>query len=1019
MKTRAADALVRVEDASVTEAEGRSVRFTLSLSEARDSPVSVHYETGDLADTATPGEDYEPVSGIATIPTGELLTEVVVPILDDASIEQNETFTLSLFGAEGADILADHDRILEISGDADTNFGTSLAIEGDTLAVGAPLWRPTPAGNPGAIHVYRLDRSGREPMVELEQTLRASVTADGGLGWSVALAADGILTSNGERLKFFARSEADGVWAAKGGFNNLRGLPSLSPNARVAAIGGTSIQTLERTSLGSWQLGQVVGFPSVPQGSEIYSVAVGNDEMFAVQYSGGIGVFNLGHFVRGDGVWEFSTLLDRGTTLAFPFHLTLAGDSLFGFDSARNRVYVFARNQDGPGAWGLSATIGDIDAPGFSEIGSTWFAARERLVLLVQRASDATHWALFKQDDGDQTMWAFLRGGSRGIAGQNASETFTLGGTSRVWTRPADNVVEIAFPMLARATIIDGERPAIACHDTRTSEPPRGEQAVARLFVTLSEPSASALNLEYRTVDGSAVAGDDYARTSGKLQFLPGELEKSVTVPIFADDNAEGEEQFYFEIFGNDLGAIGQSRYTVYIGNTAPAAPVLVLISPEATVEGNAGDLREIHIPLRLSYPAPSEVSGTYDVRAADADTLLDGDFAGPISGAFSIPAGEREGVVVLRVQGDDAEEKDETFALVLADVAGATVQGDFGETSDFRFPAESISFSARGESLAVGMPWNDTKGVDTGVVAVHLRDGKGWTETHRLYSPDPVEGETFGMLLAVDGNTLLVGAAFLDPANGRHSVIVHVFDRPSFQAPFTFTTRFRVADTDVRDARFFLEGDSAVVIGQYSVNFFERNLGGGNRWGLVKSLTFESNVRGFDAAGGTFAYSEGERPFLKIYERNLDVPTWENRANFPPSLYSSSTVDIDDDGGSLLFAGILDSHGVYTRDGRGIGSWGLSFQLPPNVAGTFVGGYLISESPFSNLTVARKRNYPELDTWGVVGSFLPENGKLFFSNNAVLISTGEIGGGASDSVIASTAVSSSSIVIRAPSCTR
>ena len=54
-------------------------------------------------------------------------------------------------------------------------------------------------------------------------------------------------------------------------------------------------------------------------------------------------------------------------------------------------------------------------------------------------------------------------------------------------------------------------------------------------IVSLASASTATVSIDYATVDGSAVAGSDYAATSGTLQFVPGEVRKSVTVTVLSN----------------------------------------------------------------------------------------------------------------------------------------------------------------------------------------------------------------------------------------------------------------------------------------------------------------------------------------------------------------------------------------------------------------------------------------------------------------------------------------------------
>jgi hypothetical protein len=53
--------------------------------------------------------------------------------------------------------------------------------------------------------------------------------------------------------------------------------------------------------------------------------------------------------------------------------------------------------------------------------------------------------------------------------------------------------------------------------------------------VSLSGPSTSSVTVNYATANGSATAGNDYASTSGTLNFAPGETSKTLTVAIYGE----------------------------------------------------------------------------------------------------------------------------------------------------------------------------------------------------------------------------------------------------------------------------------------------------------------------------------------------------------------------------------------------------------------------------------------------------------------------------------------------------
>ncbi len=56
--------------------------------------------------------------------------------------------------------------------------------------------------------------------------------------------------------------------------------------------------------------------------------------------------------------------------------------------------------------------------------------------------------------------------------------------------------------------------------------------------IALSEASSESVSVDYETVDGTAVAGEDYSAVNGTVLFAPGETRKFITVPVLDNDSA-------------------------------------------------------------------------------------------------------------------------------------------------------------------------------------------------------------------------------------------------------------------------------------------------------------------------------------------------------------------------------------------------------------------------------------------------------------------------------------------------
>lgn len=75
--------------------------------------------------------------------------------------------------------------------------------------------------------------------------------------------------------------------------------------------------------------------------------------------------------------------------------------------------------------------------------------------------------------------------------------------------------------------------------------------------LTLNHPSSSTVTVKYQTLNGSAIAGQDYMAVSGTATFLPGQTVKTVSVPVFDNNNGkEGIVETFFMKLSSPTNAI-------------------------------------------------------------------------------------------------------------------------------------------------------------------------------------------------------------------------------------------------------------------------------------------------------------------------------------------------------------------------------------------------------------------------------------------------------------------------------
>jgi hypothetical protein len=134
------------------------------------------------------------------------------------------------------------------------------------------------------------------------------------------------------------------------------------------------------------------------------------------------------------------------------------------------------------------------------------------------------------------------------------------------------------------------------------------------------------------------------------------------------------------------------------------------------------------------------------------------------------------------------------------------------GDANDYFGRAVAVD----GDTLVVGAPQDDDKYTDSGSVYVFTRTGATWTQQAKLTAPDSAAGDHFGTAVAIDGDTLVVGA-YGDDDKGTNSGSVYVFTRTG--GTWTQQAKLTAADgaaTDRFGYAVAIDGDTVVVGAPY-----------------------------------------------------------------------------------------------------------------------------------------------------------------------------------------------------------
>ena len=123
----------------VVVVEGNSANtyeYQVSLNEPAAKEVTFNYSTVEVS--ALAGEDFEQVSGIATIPKGESRATISIPVLGDVDFEQDETLWISYSNGVNVSIPNPFNVITlenddSYSGQSDSGYTTPLSYPGVDL----------------------------------------------------------------------------------------------------------------------------------------------------------------------------------------------------------------------------------------------------------------------------------------------------------------------------------------------------------------------------------------------------------------------------------------------------------------------------------------------------------------------------------------------------------------------------------------------------------------------------------------------------------------------------------------------------------------------------------------------------------------------------------------------------------------------------------------------------------------------------------------------------------------------
>ena len=670
---------------------------------------------------------------------------------------------------------------------AKDQFGTSVAVHGDTIVVGAP---EQGSNAKGSAYIFTKPANDWADMTETA-TLRGQSDGDR-FGRSVAVYGDTVVVGTPEEgtndrgeAYVFTKSAATGVWDD---WNNKN---ASNATASLTALDGSSGDYFGRSV--------AVDGDTIVVGAPYNDYDDPDDNANDVSNSGAAYVFTK----PATGGWATDTetakltASDGAANDQFGFSVAVDGNTVVvgadQDDSKRGSAYVFTEPQ---GGW--TDTEGTDPLTAYDRSGNDRFgnfvAVDGDTVLVGAVGDDSDKGSAYVFGTGE---WADIPGSGAGTISHiakglrnNVKHTFRVRAVNAAGESGASEVA--ATPV---AATFGPSQPA----DLTATQTGVGQ---VRLAWTASTEPLTVRRYQYKQNDGSGfgnwiiIEGSDSSTASHTITSLFGPPPDVYTFTVGAV-NGGGQNASYPE----SVTLVAQ-----------PAAP-----GGFAAVAGDEQVKLTWNDPVAGSPPIakyqllqldPNKLTASDGLRGDEfgISVAVDGDTA--VIGAYldDTTNGDNSGSAYVFTRDSDGK-----WSQVAKLTASDAATGDeFG-----------YSVAVDGETVVVGAHLDDhTDGAgdtddDEGAAYVFTKPFTGWadmTQTAKLTAFDAAASDEFGISVAVDGNTVLVGAHQYDSGKGA----AYVFTKPyTGWADSNETAKFIASDAAANDEfgiSVALDGDTAVI---------------------------------------------------------------------------------------------------------------------------------------------------------------------------------------------------------------
>ena len=655
---------ISIADRTVSEGDSGTTPavFTVTLSAASGKAITVAYATSGV--TATSGVDFTATSGTLTFAPGELTKTITVGVLGDTLVEPDETFKVTLSAPTDATI-ADGEATGTILDDESL---PGLSIDDVSTTEGS-------SGTAAATFTVTLSAASASTVTVAYAT--SGVTATSGADFT---AASGTLTfAPGETSKTIT---IDVLGDALDEDDETFKVTLSAPTNAVISDGEASGTILDDDAAPTISIGDATateGDAGTVDAVFTVTLSAASGKAVTVAYATSGATATSGvDFDAASGVLTFAP----GET-SKTITVKVKGDAL---PEGPESFLVALSNP-------VNATISDGQGTGLivDDDGAPSLLIED--VAVIEGNSGATQ-AEFRVTlsaaSGQTVTVQFATSGvsaSSGIDFTEASGTLTFapGETVKIitvdvlgdTTVEADETFKVTLSTPNNAVIADGEAlgtirnddARLSISDATVDEGDSGTRN-ATFTVSIEQPSALPVSVDYSTAGITATSGVDFTAASGTLTFAPGETTKTITVAVLGDALDEDDETFKVTLSNpnNATVADGEGAGTILDDDTAPTISI-----GDATAAEGGGSLV---FTVTLSAASGKAITVAYGTSGATATSGVD--FTAT-SGTITFAPGETSKTISVPIAADSLDEDDETFKVTLSSPTNATIADEEG----------------------------------------------------------------------------------------------------------------------------------------------------------------------------------------------------------------------------------------------------------------------------------------------------------------------------------------------------